>query len=80
MGQNPAETAEQWCARVTVRYLDAREALSVERNRLGFDDALPLGVFRQRDKAYRLAMDDVDAADHERIEALIALDLNRRPR
>ena len=74
MNRKPGETAEQWNARAAAKYQQALDAVEVESRRLGLDGwRFPPGTYPMLDAAYDWAMDDLDAADDERIDASTAL-------
>ena len=80
MNREPGESAEQWHARLTVKYQQAEEALEAESRRLGLDGWLPPpGTYPMLDEAYDGAMDALDAADDERAAALEALQVEDPP-
>ena len=74
MNRKPGETAEQWNARAAAKYRQASKAVEVESRRLGLDGwRFPPGSYPMLDAAYDRAMDDLDAADDERVDASNAL-------
>ena len=74
MSRNPCETVRQWNARATAAYQECLAAVDAESKRLGLD-CWPVrsGEHPLPDAAYEAALDDLDAADDERITAAIAL-------
>ena len=80
MGRISGETTEQWLLRADSDYLDAWTALRVALSVLPSPGwRFPDNSYPLLDETYDDAMDALDAADHERSEALIAVDRERHP-
>lgn len=80
MGRTPGETTEQWSLRANSDYQDAWTALRAASNVLrAAGGRSSEGSYPLLDEAYDGAMDALDAADQDRIEASIAVDRERRP-
>jgi hypothetical protein len=80
MGRTPGETTEQWSFRANSDYLDAWTALRVASCVLRAAGwRFPDSSYPLLDEAHDDAMDALDAADQERIEASIAVDRERHP-
>jgi hypothetical protein len=74
MNRDPGETAEQWNSRAAAQYQHALDALEVESRRLGLEGwQFAPGTYPTLDERYNQAMDALDAADDERIDATLAL-------
>ena len=70
MSRRPEETAEQWYSRATAAY---EEALEVESTRLGLDQWRFSQTRPRLDARYCAAMDNLDSAEDERMEAATAM-------
>ena len=72
MSRRPEETVEQWYARANAAYQDALVALEVESMRLRLDQWRFLPGRPRLDARYHAAMDNLDAAEDERLAAATA--------
>ena len=80
MSRHPGETTEEWLRRATTEYQDAWTALqNASRVLTSAGWRLPDASYPILDEAYDSAMDALDAADHDRTEASIAVDRERHP-
>lgn len=74
MSRHPCETVRQWNERATAVYQECVAAVDAESKRLGLDCwQVRSGDHPLLDAAYEAALEDLDAADDERIAAAIAL-------
>lgn len=79
MGRNPGESPAQWCARATAQYLNAQQTVEVERRRVLRVRFVDVGDYPTSDEAYDAAVDALEDADNQRVEAAIALAREIRP-
>lgn len=80
VSRHPGETTEEWLRRATTEYQDAWTALqNASRVLTSAGWRLPDASYPILDEAYDSAMDALDAADHDRTEASIAVDRERHP-
>jgi hypothetical protein len=73
MSRQPDETVAQWYERAAVAYQDALKALEVESTRLGLDRWRSSQTRPKLDARYYAAMDNVDSAEDERMDAATAM-------
>ena len=74
MGRKLGETVQQWNERAAAAYQDCLGVVDAESKRLGLDCwPAQSGDHPLLDAAYEAALEDLDAADDERMAAAIAL-------